>query len=393
MIVELAQGGPVPDEVLDFVGDLFGDAVSAAGDAVTTQLDAWLVSLVAGPIEWLTNHLVNHLNSITYDVNTINGFPLRNWLMGLGLFVVALLFFAEVVRSTLTGRIGDMARTVLHDVPAAIVWMAGAFFFTDQAVRFVDAFTAAVVGDVPTAVATLGAAFATAAPTGPNTNVLLFVLFGFLYVMAGLMLMIELYARAGLLYFVLIAAPGFYATRSSARWRSIATRFVELTIALVLSKLVIGIFLAIAARVILAGSPGGPGDTGWTALIIGSALFLLASFSPFMILRVLPLTAGGLDGAGRASTAPVTSAAASGVRTAATVYGISRAVSSPGGSGSSPTMSSSTRPPLAPAAGASQSAPVAGADSSAGSRSPSPAGVRAASTPDGTSGGAGGGRW
>ena len=117
-------------------------------------------------------------------------------------------------------------------------------------------------------------------------------LLGLVAVLGAFLLWVELLVRASLLYVLLALSPLAYAAFVWPTARRVLHRLAELVVALVLSKVVIAITLAVASSA-LASSPSSatiPGDEAKLGtLLVGTIMFLLASFAPFLILRLFPL--------------------------------------------------------------------------------------------------------
>jgi hypothetical protein len=74
-------------------------------------------------------------------------------------------------------------------------------------------------------------------------------------------------------------------------------RLVETLAALILSKLVIVATLSLAAGAVSSGTAGtGSHGSGFSAVLAGGALLLMATFTPFAILRLIPAVESGAVG-------------------------------------------------------------------------------------------------
>jgi hypothetical protein len=82
-------------------------------------------------------------------------------------------------------------------------------------------------------------------------------------------------------------------------WPSVShwcRRLVETLTALILSKFVIVATLSLAAGAIASGASGGPNSGGFSAVLAGGALLVMATFVPFAILRLIPAIEAGAVG-------------------------------------------------------------------------------------------------
>jgi hypothetical protein len=134
----------------------------------------------------------------------------------------------------------------------------------------------------------------------------LFVMFfaGLLTAAATITLWLELLIRQAAVYVIVLMLPLFFAALVWPARRIWAARAVELLVALILSKFAIVSVLALGGAAL--GHTPLPGPA---SLLTGATLVLLAAFTPWALLRLLPLhelagaAAGGLS-AGRHSLSP-----------------------------------------------------------------------------------------
>ena len=99
---------------------------------------------------------------------------------------------------------------------------------------------------------------------------------------AAVVLWIEMLMREAAVYIVVLMLPVAFAAMVWPARRVWATRIAEVLVALIVAKFVIVAILA------LGGAALGPAG-GTTGLLIGLVLVTLAAFSPWALLRVLPL--------------------------------------------------------------------------------------------------------
>ncbi len=108
------------------------------------------------------------------------------------------------------------------------------------------------------------------------------------------MLWCELLIRSAAVYVIVLMLPLFFAAMVWPARRVWAVRAVEVLVALILSKFAIVAVLALGGAAI--GHTVGPGIT---QMLAGATLVLLAAFSPWALLRMLPLhelAAGAVGG-------------------------------------------------------------------------------------------------
>jgi len=124
-------------------------------------------------------------------------------------------------------------------------------------------------------------------------------------------LWLELLIRAAAVYVAVLFLPLALATLV---WPAIShwcRRLVETLAALILSKFVIVATLSLAAGAVASGTAGtGSHGSGFSSVLAGGALLLMATFVPFAILRMIPAVEAGavahLDGLRERGTAAMT---------------------------------------------------------------------------------------
>ncbi|MGI8712039.1 MAG: hypothetical protein ACR2NR_02420, partial [Solirubrobacteraceae bacterium] len=106
---------------------------------------------------------------------------------------------------------------------------------------------------------------------------------GLVTVGAAIALWLELLVREAAVYVIVLMLPLFFAAMVWPARRVWAVRSVELLVALILSK------FAIVAVLALGGAALGHANDGVTTVLAGLTLVLLAAFTPWAVLRLLPL--------------------------------------------------------------------------------------------------------
>lgn len=141
--------------------------------------------------------------------------------------------------------------------------------------------------------------------SGASGDLFVMFLVGLLTAAATITLWVELLIRQAAVYVIVLMLPLFFAALVWPARRIWAARAVELLVALILSK------FAIVSVLALGGAALGHAPLpGAAAFLTGATLVLLAAFTPWALLRLLPLhelagaAAGGLSAAGRHSLIP-----------------------------------------------------------------------------------------
>jgi hypothetical protein len=211
------------------------------------------------------------------------------------------------------------------------------------------------------------------------------VLLGLVAVVAALLLWVELIVRSSLVYLLVAISPlGFAATLWPAA-RGFLRKTVEILLAVILSKFVIAVALAIGVAALGGAGTAGAGQAaplatgaGLGTLLVGAVLLGLAAFAPFLVLKLVPVAEGALLAHG-ISRGPARAA-----QTAVSTYSSARTMSrlsgpsgGPAGAAGGAVGGGATAAPVAiGAAAASASRAVTGkvrrvAEGAAGSAAPS----------------------
>ena len=156
------------------------------------------------------------------------------------------------------------------------------------------------------------------------------LLIALLIAVAAFVLWLELLIRAAAVYVAVLFLPLALATLVWPAVSHWCRRLVETLAALILSKFVIVATLSLAAGAVSSGTAGtGDHGSGFSSVLAGGALLLMATFVPFAILRMIPAVEAGavahLDGLRERGTAAMTRRAPDG--------GEPRAARGPGGAG------------------------------------------------------------
>jgi len=266
-----------------------------------------------------------------------------------GVVIVPLLLLG-IIQSVYRQNLSALLRSVLVNVPLAILLTAVAVKLVQLGLSLTDALSTAVAHGAGLDAANFMSTVVTGLSDGSIASpaVPTFVLFlGALAVVVGAVLVwVELLIRTAAVYVAVLFLP---LALASLAWPSIAhwcRRLVDTLVALILGKFVIVSVLSLAAGA-LAGGTGstpsgvsagpaapaasaasvasaGSGGGGFTAVLGGAALLLLSAFAPWALFRLLPFVEAGavahLEGlshrARQAGTVPIRGLAQTAMRVA-----------------------------------------------------------------------------
>ncbi|HEX8771116.1 MAG TPA: hypothetical protein VF711_10155, partial [Acidimicrobiales bacterium] len=337
----LLAGIPNP---VDVVGSAIGDAIGgAAEDAAKSAFEFFMsrfADMLAEAAKKVTTELLHFLSSST-SVNLDTGWfagPRAKEILGVvagaaAVLMVLFLLFA-IIQGLMAGDVGGMLRSAAVEVPVSVFAMLMLMTVTGLLLGVTDALSGAVLAGSPE---TLGR-FYDSFTSGPQIMALGFVgLIGMLvFIVAAILVWIELLVRASLIYLLLAMAPLALAARVWPQLRGAWHRLAHLGIALIVSKFVIALALALGAAALGGGGPQ-PGDTGNQAgltlqgLVVGVTLMGMAAFAPFLVLKVIPIFEAAMIAQG-ISRGPMR-AGQSGMQMAYYGRGLQRLAGSGGGGG------------------------------------------------------------
>ncbi|HEX3460523.1 MAG TPA: hypothetical protein VHT49_06435, partial [Acidimicrobiales bacterium] len=299
-----------------------GVAGAAAGQVasfgVSSVLDA-IASWVSAGAVWLLAQIGGFLNATTsIDLGASWFTSHYRTMAGLaGVVIVPLLLFG-VIQAIHRQNASMLVRSVTINVPLAILLTAVAVKLVQLGLALTDAMSATVAQgaglDTGHFFASTVAALSGPVSAGPATPTFVVLMGGLAVVFGAFVLWVELLIRAAAVYVAVLFLP---LALASLAWPAIAhwcRRLVDTLVALILGKFVIVSVLSLAAGALAgasgsspAGSTGSTGDQGgFTDVLGGAALLLLAAFAPWALFRLLPFLEAGavghLEGAGRRST-------------------------------------------------------------------------------------------
>lgn len=294
-------GATVPGEGI--IRDAVGGTGSLAFDPLAAGVGRWVLGaageLVAGVVDFLMSSTRPQLEALWFS-GPASPFALVRNLAGVLLLGFVLL---AVIQGLLAGDLGSAVGRIARDLCLAVLGMATTIVVSIKFLDLTDALSAAVLGGAGGGATRFISGFgaAAAATTGGFATVLI----GLLVALAALFVWVELMVRSALIYLLVALAPLAFAAMTWPAARGVLRKTVELLVAVILSKFVIAMAIAVGAAA-LGGAgegPNGPGTsttvaTGLGGLLSGGAILALAAFSPFLVLKLMPLAEAAMAAQG-----------------------------------------------------------------------------------------------
>jgi type IV secretion system protein TrbL len=301
---------------VDKVKGFVGDAASEGFEAVIGGLTAWVIDAVVWIVGGVFNFLVDSTDpNVQADWFIMGDGPYATTAT-IGATLLVGFTLVGITQGAIAGDVGGMLRRMALDLPLAVVGMVGLVTITQTLIRLTDALSGGVldnfaddVNDFSTVITSLSALSG-----GTATAFVIFVL-GLVTVIAGIIVVAELVVRAALIYIVVALAPLVFAAQLWPALRGVGRKLLEILVALILSKLVIAVALAVSAAAlvgsgsggevtalpppeIVAEDPGGSVTQAFGILLAAMAAFGVSAFSPLLITKLMPITEAAVVAAG-----------------------------------------------------------------------------------------------
>ena len=352
-----AVGGAVGGYVADKAADAFLEPI---GDAIARGLAGAAKKVSDEVLHFITNSAAVNFDEGWWANDRAQ--TLVRQIGTLALVLTLLFLLLALVQGLFAGDVGGMLRATMVEVPVTIAATVALVAVTQLLLGFVDGASAMVLSGVPEALGHFFAGFGDDATIA--TNGFAGILMVAVFLLGAILVWIELVVRSSLIYLLMAAAPLTLAARVWPAARGAWRRLAELGLALIVSKFAIALALGLGAAALAGGGPKS-GDLGAKAgmdlagMLTGASLMLLAAFTPFIVLRLLPIVEGAVIAQG-ISHSPAR-AAQSGMQAAYYAQGLKRMA---GGGGNRSGGTTGPAPAPAPASsggGAGGAQPGAGA--------------------------------
>lgn len=277
---------PVCSGVTGIGSGVAGASASAALGAVT----GWVVQGAS----WLLGQIGGVLTSTT-SVDLGAGWFVDHYrtMAALTAVVILPLLLLSVLQAVYRQSAAVLIRVVAVQLPLALLLTAVAVQLVQLSLSATDALATSVSAgagvDVQKALQGVATQLVSQAGGGPDSAPAFVVLLGALLVaVASFVLWLELLVRAAAVYVAVLFLPMALA---SLVWPAVShwcRRLVDTLVALVLAKFVIVAILSLAAAALASGT-----GAGFSAVLGGAALLLLAAATPFTLLRLVPMVEAG----------------------------------------------------------------------------------------------------
>jgi hypothetical protein len=271
-------------------------AAGSGVDAVFAAAGRW----VASGAVWLIAEVGKVVSSTTSIDLSAGWFSAHQAVMAsLAAAVVVPMACCAAIQAIYRQSASMLLRTFLVNLPLALLLTGVAVALVRVGLAVTDAMSARVLSsagvDTRNLFSGLTTFFAGAGASGPAVPAFVVFIGGLLVSMAALVLWLELVVRAAAVSVAVLFLP---LALAALVWPAVAhwcRRLADTLVALVLSKFVIAAVLSLAAGAVAGGLglSGSGNDGGFSAVVTGIALLVIATLSPFTLLRLVPAVEAG----------------------------------------------------------------------------------------------------
>lgn len=286
------------------VGGKTGDLLTAPFRAAAGGAVEMITSWVADTAQWILGRVVKFIDTSTSPALDAGWFMERyRFMIGLAALVLLPMLLIATIRAIMTQDIGQLSRSFFVYLPVAVIGTFVAVNLTQALLGITDAMSSAVArgiaGDVSRIFDSVGGSLSKSVgvvnPAIPSFAIFfgaLLLVFGSFFV--WLELLVRSAAVTAAVFFLPMILAGLV-WPAAMRWTK---RLIEILFALIVSKFVIVAVISLATAALAE-----PGGGGFGTIMGAAALMLMAAFSPFALLKLMPMVEGAaidhLQGKGR----------------------------------------------------------------------------------------------
>ncbi len=312
----LAVELPNPVDIITAPGRAIVNAPGAMAESMADSTLGWFVDALGAAVAKVGEQLLHFLDTsstATFDEGWWSG-PRAQEIWGsvvilAGVIMLGCLLLA-VIQGVIAGEPMVIVKAAFVEAPISVFGIVVMVAVTTLLMGVVDGASAAVLSSADESLGRFFSGVAHSPAPLLTTAVILIVM-----LLGTFLVWVELIIRASLIYLLVAFSPLLLAARVWPGAKGAFRKLVELGLALIVSKFAIALALGLGAAALGGGGAGNlgslgpnPNDVGTQAgytlgaLVVGSGLILLASFSPFIILKILPIFEGAVVAQGIAGS-------------------------------------------------------------------------------------------
>lgn len=281
-----------------------GEIVTAPVRAVTGGAVDAITSWVSDTAQWILGKVMVFIDHSTTPGLEASWFTERyHFMIGLAALVLLPMLLIATIRAVVTQDMSQLLRSFFVYLPVAVIGAFVAVHITQALLSITDSMSAAVARNVAGDVSQIfdsvsGTLSESAGATGPVTPSFAIFFGALLLVVGSFFVWLELLIRSAAVTAAVFFLPMILAGLvwpAAMRWTK---RLIEILVSLILSKFVIVAVISLATAAL-----ADPGGGGFGTVMGAAALMLMAAFSPFAVMKLVPMVEGSsidhLQGKGR----------------------------------------------------------------------------------------------
>ena len=286
--------------VADKAGDIATAPVRYAAGSAVDAVTSW----VSDTAQWILGKVIGFIDHSTTPGLEADWFDQRyQFMIGLAALVILPMLLIATVRAVITQDLSQLVRSFFVYLPVAVLGTFVAVHVTQALLSITDSMSAAVARNVAGDVSeifdsvggTLSGVGAVAGPAAPSFAIFFAAL---LLVVGSFFVWLELLIRSAAVTAAVFFLPMILAGLVWPAAMSWTKRLIQILVALIVSKFVIVAVISLATAAL-----ADPGGGGFGTVMGAAALMLMAAFSPFAVMKLVPMVEGAaidhLQGKGR----------------------------------------------------------------------------------------------
>ena len=290
-----ALGIPAPCDIpgADIVCDAVGSVAQATADLIMRGVTVWVTNAAV----WTAGKVGSLIDTTTSPNVQADWFQNQYAAMLTVAAALALpLLLLALIQAVWRQDVWILLRAACGYLPLAFILAGSAIVATQLLIAITDDLSTMIVSslgsDSTSLLQSVGDAYSRALDDNSGDAIPLFGIFlgAIILALGAFVLWLEMIIRDAAVYIALFFLPLTFVAMiwpATGRW---AKRLVELLVAVVLAKFVIVAIITLATAAITNTTLAGTGeDNVFERMIAGSALLVLAAYSPFALLRMLPM--------------------------------------------------------------------------------------------------------
>jgi hypothetical protein len=281
---------PGADLVCDVAGDVVGGVAGAAGDFVMRGVTVWVTNAAV----WVTGKVGDLIDATASPDVTAEWFrgQYRSMLSVAGVLALPMLLLAAI-QALIRQDLWVLLRSAFGYLPMAFILAGAAIVGTDLLISITDDLSAMVTASLgdgsDNLLESVGQAYSGAIEDDSAEVVPLFGVFlgAIILAIGAFVLWLEMVIRDAAIYIAVFFLPLTFIAMIWPATSRYAKRLVEFLIAVILAKFVIVAIIGLASAA-LTNAISAEGQV-FERMIAGAALLVLAAWSPFALLRLIPM--------------------------------------------------------------------------------------------------------